>query len=86
MVKLSQMQQGTLYLRIGGRMSIFLRYYYNIPSPTEDIFMQSVAFSHQSCDSVAHNTVTDFLTDRYSHSVPICMVFQYIHHQMFIGI
>ena len=65
-MKISQMDQRTLYLMV---ILFFCAVYHNnydINPASETIFLQSVDFSDQSCQTVPDNTVSYFFTYGYS--------------------
>ena len=74
----------TLNLLIGLVLCIWSCDHYNVQSLTEGSFIQAVALSYQSGDSVAYHTIPNFFTYRYSQTilhVPV-MVLKHIHHQI----
>ena len=59
----------TLNLLIGLVLCIWSCDHYNVQSLTEGSFIQAVALSYQSGDSVAYHTIPNFFTYRYSQTI-----------------
>lgn len=76
-----KMHKRTLNLLIGLVLCIWSCDHYNVQSLPEGSFIQAVALSYQSGDSVAYHTIPNFFTYRYSQTILLVLILQHVHHQ-----
>ena len=61
-------------------LSIHSHNHYQIISAGKFFFIETVTFSDQTGQVMPHNTISDFLTNGYSNSIDIQLVFPHIHN------
>lgn len=80
-VKTSKMQQRALRFMISNITRRTSCDDYDVPTTMKHVFPQPVTLPDQPGQMMSYNTVSDLLTDGYSNTVSLCMIFQNIHHQ-----